>query len=175
MKKFDVLKKTAIVAIAVLTMNVAAYAQEKGDMAVGGNFVLGSGDSFSNYGIGAKFQYNVMNPLRLEASFTYFLKKDYITMWDLSVNAQWLFSLGDMINVYPLAGVGLLNYGYDLDLGLGAYGIHDSASTTDFAFNLGGGIDFKLTEKLILNAELKYKLSGEWNRLLLSVGLAYRF
>jgi outer membrane protein X len=168
-------QKVTIVAIAVLTMNVATYAQEKGDMAAGANFVLGFGDNFNNYGIGAKFQYNVMNPLRLEASFTYFLKKNYITMWDLGVNAHWLFALGDKINVYPLAGVGLLNYGYDLDLGLGAYGIDDSASATDFAFNFGGGIDFKLSEKLILNAELKYKLSGEWDRLLISAGLAYRF
>jgi outer membrane protein X len=174
MKK-SIFKKVAIVVIAVLTMNVATYAQEKGDMAAGGNFVLGSGDSFSNYGIGAKFQYNIMNPLRLEASFTYFLKKDYITMWDLGVNAHWLFALGDKINVYPLAGVGVLNSGYDFDWGLGAYGIDDNASTTDFAFNFGGGIDFKLTEKLILNAELKYKFSGKWDRLLISVGLAYKF
>jgi hypothetical protein len=36
-----------------------------------------------------------------------------MTMWDLSVNGHWLFPLGDKITVYPLAGLGILNYGYD--------------------------------------------------------------
>jgi outer membrane protein X len=105
----SIFRKVAVMAIAVFTMSVAANAQEKGDMAVGGNLVLGSGDSFTNYGIGAKFQYNVTNPLRLEGSFTYFLKKDYLTMWDLSANAHWLFPVADKITVYPLAGLGILN------------------------------------------------------------------
>lgn len=170
-----VLKKAAVLIIAVLAMNVVANAQEKGDMAIGGNLVLGSGDSFTNYGIGAKFQYNVTNPIRLEGSFTYFLKKDYVTMWDLSVNGHWLLPVADKITVYPLAGVGILNYGYDLDLGMEEYGVDDSGSKSDIAFNLGGGIDYKLTDKLLLNAELKYKISDRWNRLLVSAGVAYKF
>ncbi|GHV48630.1 hypothetical protein FACS1894181_04920 [Bacteroidia bacterium] len=163
----SIFRKVAIVTIALVTMSVAAGAQEKGDMAAGGNLVLGSGDSFTNIGIGAKFQYNVTTPIRLEGSFTYFLKKDYLTMWDLSANAHWLFPVADKITVYPLAGLGILNYG-------SSYGSY-SASTSDIAFNLGGGIDYKLTDKLILNAELKYKISDTWDRLLLSAGLAYKF
>jgi outer membrane protein X len=169
-------KRVAIAAIAVLTMCVAAGAQEKGDMAAGGSLVLGSGDSFTNIGVGAEFRYNVTNPLRLEGSFTYFLKKDYLTMWDLSVNGHWLFPVADRITVYPLAGLGILNYGYDYSVDLGGWGSYDgSGSTSDFAFNLGGGIDLKLTDKLILNAELKYKISDVWDRLLLSAGVAYKF
>jgi opacity protein-like surface antigen len=38
-----------------------------------------------------------------------------------------------------------------------------------------GGIDYKLTDNLILNAELKYKISDVWSRLNVSAGLAYRF
>jgi outer membrane protein X len=163
----SIFRKVAIVTIALVSMSVAVNAQEKGGMAAGGNLILGSGDSFTNYGIGAKFQYNVTNPLRLEGSFTYFLKKDYLTMWDLSVNAHWLFPVADKITVYPLAGLGILNYG-------SSYGGY-SASSSDIAFNLGGGIDYKLTDKLVLNAELKYKISDQWDRLLLSAGLAYKF
>jgi outer membrane protein X len=163
-----IFRKAAIAAIAVLTMSAAVQAQEKGDKAVGGNLVLGSGDHLTNVGIGPKFQYNVTNPLRLEGSFTYFLKKDYTTMWDLSVNGHWLFPIDDQITLYPLAGLGILNYGYDFDRGL-------SDSQSDIALNLGGGIVYKLTDKLILNAELKYKISDQWDRLLLSAGLAYKF
>jgi outer membrane protein X len=161
-------RKVAIVAIAALTMSVAAGAQEKGDMAAGVNLVLGSGDSFTNFGIGAKFQYSVTNPLRLEGSFTYFLKKDYLKMWDLSVNGHWLFPLSDKITVYPLAGLGILNCSLDL-------GELSGDPTSDFTFNFGGGVDFNLTDKLILNAEVKYKISDVWSRLQLSAGIAYKF
>ena len=162
----SVFKKMAIVVIAVVTINVAAHAQEKGDMAVGGNLVFGSGDSYSNVGIGAKFQYNVTNPIRLEGSFTYFLEKDYMSMWDLSVNGHYLIPVADQITVYPLAGLSMM--GWKVDYGLG------NVSNSEFGVNLGGGCDFKLTDKLILNAELKYKIGGDWNRLLLSVGVAYK-
>ncbi|MDR1226264.1 MAG: porin family protein [Prevotellaceae bacterium] len=163
----SILRKVAVMAIAIMTMSVAAGAQEKGDMAAGGNLVLGSGNSFTNYGIGVRFQYNVTNPFRLEGSFTYFLKKDNFTMWDLSANAHWLFPVTDKITVYPLAGLGILNSGAN-------YGFY-SASKSDIAFNLGGGIDYRLTDSLILNAELKYKISDWWDRLMLSAGLAYKF
>ena len=172
------LKRMAIVVIAVLTMSVAVNAQEKGDMAVGGSLVLGSGDSYSNVGIGAKFQYNVMTPLRLEGAFTYFLKKDNVSMWDLSVNAHWLFPVTPQITVYPLAGLGILGSKVSvpsIDLGpIGSFG-GGSASESEVGFNLGGGIDFNLTDKLFLNAELKYKIGNTWDRLLLSAGVGYRF
>jgi outer membrane protein X len=163
------LRSMAIAAIAVLTVSMPAVAQEKGDMAAGAGLTLGMGDRFTNYGLGAKFQYSVLDALRLEGAFTYFLKKDYTTMWDLSVNGHWLFPVGDKMTVYPLAGLGILNYG--IDLGLGGLG----ASTSDFAFNLGGGLDLKLTDQLIFNVEAKYKISDYWDRMLLSAGLAYRF
>ena len=160
-------KKVAIVAIAAVTMSVAAVAQQKGDMAVGGNLVLGSGDSYSNIGIGPKFQYNVTDPIRLEGSFTYFLKKDYVSMWDLSVNGHYLFPVTDVITLYPLAGLGIL--------GTKLHGIGGSWSDSDVCINLGGGIDIKLTDQLSLNGELKYKIVNNWNRLLLSAGIAYKF
>jgi outer membrane protein X len=181
----SIFKKVAVVIIAVMTMSVAAYAQEKGDMAVGGNLVLGSGDSFTNFGIGAKFQYNVTTPIRLEGSFTYFLPKKQgisglaessVSMWDLSVNAHYLFSVADKIKVYPLAGLGILGTSASASVDLGEYGSYGgSASESEFGFNIGGGIDYNLTDKLILNAELKYKLGSTWDRLLVSAGLAYKF
>lgn len=162
-----IFRKVAVIAIALVTMSIAVNAQEKGDMAAGGNLVLGSGNSFTNIGIGAKFQYNVTNPLRLEGSFTYFLTKNNHTMWDLNANAHWLFPVADKVMVYPLAGLGILHHGVSI-LGY-------SVSSSDIALNLGGGIDYKLTDKLVLNAELKYKISDLWDRLLLSAGLAYKF
>jgi outer membrane protein X len=174
MKTVNVFKRVVLLALVATMSMTTVLAQEKGDKAVGGNLVLGSGDSYSNYGIGAKFQYNVTTPIRLEGSFTYFLKKDLISMWDLSVNAHYLFPIADKLTVYPLAGLGILgttvsvpDYGYGIGGG--------SASDSELGFNLGGGLDYQLTETLTGNVELKYKIHDNWDRLLLSVGIAYKF
>jgi len=161
--------KVAIVAIASVAMSLAANAQSKGDMAAGGNLVLGTGDSYTNIGIGGKFQYNVTDPIRLEGSLTFFLKKDYVSFWDISANGHYLFPVADAITVYPLAGLGI--FGSKVDLG--EWG--GSVTHSDVCINLGGGMDFKLTDQLFLNAELKYKIVNNWNRLMLSAGIAYKF
>jgi len=168
------LKSVAIAIIAMVTMSMSTFAQAKGDMAVGGNVVVGLDDSYTNFGLGPKFQYNVTDPIRLEASFTYFLKKDNVSMWDLSVNAHYLFPIADQIKVYPLAGLGVLGAKAD-KYDIPGYGSVGGGSNTEFGFNLGGGIDFNLTDKLFLNAELKYKIGDNWDRFLISAGFGYRF
>lgn len=167
MKKFLFLIVAAIVCMTATT----AQAQEKGDMAAGVHFAYGTGDGFSNMGIGAKFQWNVIDKLRLEPSFTYFLKKDYISMWDISINAHYQFVLSDVVTLYPAAGLSVMGVKASYDWGYGSA----SASDSEFGFNIGAGADFNLSEKLALNVELKYKVGGTWNRFIPSVGLAYKF
>jgi len=60
-------------------------------------------------GLGAKFQYNLTAPIRLEGSFTYFLEKNYTSMWDLNANVHYLFPVSNEVTVYPLAGLGIHN------------------------------------------------------------------
>jgi outer membrane protein X len=155
-------------------MSVAADAQEKGDIAAGVNVVLGSGDSFTNFGIGAKLQYSITKPLRVEGAFNYFLKKDFTNMWDAGFNLHYLFFVSEKLVVYPLVGAGILGSKIELDFSeLG--GDNMSASASEFGGNIGGGVDFKLTEKLFLNVEAKYRISEAWSRLLASAGVAFKF
>ena len=100
------MRRILLLMVAVLCITVAS-AQEKGETAVGAQVVYGSGDGLSNIGIGAKFQWNVINRLRLEPSFTYFLKKDNINMWNAGVNVHYLFPVADAITLYPVAGAGI--------------------------------------------------------------------
>ena len=177
------LRKIAIVAIAVVTISVSVTAQQKGDMAAGGNLVVGFGDKVTNIGIGGKFQYNVIDPLRLEGSITLFLPKTETetflgekykykwSMWDISVNAHYLFPVASQVTVYPLAGLGILGVTGKFTEGGRSY----SNSESYFAFNLGGGVDFKLTDQIFLNSELKYKLCKDWDRFNFSVGVAFKF
>ena len=148
---------------AMLTIVVSVNAQQKGDMAVGIDLVGGTSDFYSNYGVGAKFQYSITDHIRLEPSFIYFLKKNDIYMWDLSANVHYLFPVNDKIVLYPLAGIGML--------GLGG----NRFSGSEVAFNMGGGAQYLINEKLSANFEIKYVIRNDWNRTLVSAGVAYKF
>ncbi|MDR1859336.1 MAG: porin family protein [Bacteroidales bacterium] len=171
MTKFNFLKKAAILAIAIMA-TVSVSAQEKGAMSVGGNLAFGfykadvsGADSEAQLGLGPKFRYSILDQLRAEGSFMYFLPKDHWSMIDVSVNAHWLFPFGEKMYLYPLAGFSYLSHKYSYS--------GTSLSGTDSGFNIGGGVDYKLSEKLTLNAELKYSGYGDWSRYNLVIGLTY--
>jgi outer membrane protein X len=178
MRSCKVLKKVLIAGIAILTMNVTANAQEKGDMAVGGNLEMGMGDRLTNIGLGAKFQYNVIKPIRIEGSATYFFPKKRnvsdFSMWDFSANGHYLFPINGKLTLYPLVGLGVLVTRNSAKVN-GRWERGNKAVNSEFGFNFGGGLDFKLTDRLSLNAELKHKIGDMWSRTLISVGVTYGF
>ena len=87
MKKF-------ILSIFVALSALGASAQQQGDMAIGVDLgvapFLESGMSVTNFGIGAKYQYNVTDPIRLEADLEYWLKNKQLSVFDVTANIQYL-------------------------------------------------------------------------------------
>jgi len=160
-------KKVAIIAIAV-AISVAAQAQTKGDKAVGGNALMGVGNGYTNIGIGAKFLYNITDPIRLGGEFDFFLKKHYSSWWDFSVYGHYLFSVADGINVFPAVGLGIVGTQVDI-LGFSSY------SGNWLAVSLGGGADYALSDNLFLTGELRFKIFEHSNRANIAVGIAYKF
>jgi opacity protein-like surface antigen len=155
-----------VMALATLVANPAA-AQSKGDMAAGAKVAFGTGTGYGNLGIGAKFQYNVTDPIRLEGSFTYFLPKNNVNMWDFSANAHWLFPVSEGVNLYPLAGLGMWGVKY-------SYMGYGGSAGSEIALNIGGGADFFMSESMFLNAEAKYMVTGG-GLLVLSAGVGFMF
>ena len=106
----------------------SAYAQEAGDIAVGAGIVFTPGwvedptEVSNNGGFGAKIQYNVTTPIRVEGTFTFFPNSDALGMWDLNINAHYLIPVKKKFNVYPVAGFGLMKYKSE-----GAYVFLDNA------------------------------------------------
>ena len=176
MKK--VVKMFAISMMVAMMSVVAVNAQSQGDMAVGGDLSIGMGDDYTNIGIGAKFRYNITDPIRLEGAFTYFVKKDHLSMWDFSAYGHYLFNVADGFTVYPLAGLGFFGSKVNVPKievpGVGTIG-GGSASNTDFVFTFGGGLDYALTSNLSLNAEMKYKVVDYMDRFVISAGITYKF
>jgi len=176
--------KMAIVAIA-LTMSMAVNAQETGDKAAGAFLRVGlyDGEIAPNIGIGAKFQYNVTDPIRLDGSFTFFFPKkwDFLgasisaTMWNLDFNGHYLFPVSDQFNVYPLAGLAFVGIGAKSKGTIMGEKINSSASKTYVGVNLGGGVDFKLSDDLYLNGELKLQVMDGGSDLFISAGIVKKF
>lgn len=171
------MKKLFIFIFAVMCSFAAANAQQKGSMAVGINLGMGlsydeityDGGSFNNYAIGAKFQYSLTDKIRLEPALNYYLEKDNVSMWDAMVNAHYLFPmLESKVNVYPLAGVGM--YGVKVDLGA-----HGSSSDSELAINVGGGAEYKLTDKISVGAEVKYVIVSDFGHIGINLGATYAF
>jgi len=153
-------------------------------------FIGGSNETF--FGLGAKFQYGLTDPIRLEGSFLWFFPKTKTipgmpaippffpgtpaidishNLWDFNVNAHYLFPIsGTQLTVYPLAGLGFTGF-------RGKVG-SESNTETRFGFNLGGGLDFPITETITLNFEARYKLVADSdfkNLYFIGLGAAFRF
>ncbi|KAA6332890.1 hypothetical protein EZS27_018646 [termite gut metagenome] len=169
-------------------MSVSVFAQ-KGETTVGLN--LGYGTKIKSFGIGAKVGYGITDQIRLSPSFNYFLEKDGLSQWEINADLHYLFPLSDKVTVYPLAGVTYTNWKWDStkawtedvarlflkvamdddDIDLYA----DTYSKGKIGVNLGGGIGFKLTDKLSVGAELKYSSVSDLDQGIFAVNIAYKF
>jgi outer membrane protein X len=181
-------------------IGMCVFAQ-KGDFAVGVNVgyapVVESGANLSNIGIGAKAQYNVTNPLRLEVGANYWLKSKEINMFDLAVNAHYLIPITEKIKVYPLVGIGYFHIGGgaseastyedsraswfddidndDDDDDISDYDGKSSSSNSKILCNIGVGAEYALTPNLSVGVEVKYQYVKDCSRLPISIGLTYKF
>lgn len=188
MKKF-------IVSFCLCAFGLVSYAQSKGEMGVGINLgvapSLEKGAKVTNFGIGAKFQYNVTNPIRLEADVDYWFKDKGFDVFDVSANVHYLFKIGDKLNIYPLVGIGYARVGwglsladdYDNDWSFTPYARDDfdfdeddfSTSLNRFLFNVGVGVEYHITSKISAGLEIKYQYIKDFNRLPITIGATYHF
>ena len=155
--------KKILFTFVMLLVGMTSFAQQ-GSTWVGANVNYGMHSDYKNFGVGAKVQYEFIDNWRAEASFNYFFKKDYCTMWDFNLNVHYLIPVGSL-NIYPLAGFTLLGNKVEV-LGV-------SHSDSDFGFNAGAGIEFPITDGIKLNFEGKYQYVKDWDRPVLSVGVAF--
>lgn len=155
--------KKYLALVIVVLIGVATASAQKGKMAVGGNLLYGT--EINSVGLGAKFQYGILDHLRGEASFNYYFQNKGFRMWDLNANAHYLFDITEKFRAYPLAGLTVVNKSYaDVD-----------DSITRFGLNLGGGCDYNINENWRVNAEFKYSIVSTIDQAVFSLGAVYKF
>lgn len=189
--------------LAVLALGGLTASAQKGEHSVGAHLEYGT--EVSNVGFGAKYRYNVLEALRLEGAFDYFLKKDGVSAWDINITAHYLFPVGKGFKVYPLAGItysrwkaGSITDDIGVDWG-GAwdsdndpgypFAAHPKSSGWDipddidvdmpsverFGVNLGAGVDYDINEHWGLNFEAKYQLISDFGQAVFALGAVYKF
>ncbi len=185
-----------LLGLSVVMGAFSASAQEKGDVAVGVNLgfapCLQKGASLTNFDLGAKVQYNLTDPLRLEAAFDYGFKAKGVDVLTVGINAHYLFGLSEKLHVYPLVGVGYGHLGGGVSLGYDGPGMDyylsrsesfdypedmdmGGGSASKFYFNVGVGGEYAISSHLAVNLEIKYQYMKDFSRLPISLGVAYRF
>jgi len=133
--------------------------------ALGGNLVIGTGDSYTHLGIGAKFLFGANN-FRTGVEFDFFPKQEEVSWWDFSLYTYYLIPVSDQVALFPLVGLGFA--GATAHLG------QSKVSDNSFAFSLVGGLDIALSPKLTLSGELRFKLLSGGYRTNIAIGLAHK-
>ena len=145
----------------------SAFAQQ-GIQAAGVHLTYGT--EIESFGIGVKYQYNIANNIRLEPSMNYFFEKNGVDQFDLNANVHYLFPMENGIRVYPLAGLTFARWDFGVRDG-GPF----TGGITRLGVNLGGGAEMDITDKLMLNFELKYQFVSDLDQTMFNVGIAYMF
>ena len=141
---------------------------QKGIQAAGVH--LSYGTEIESIGIGVKYQYNITDNIRLEPSMNYFFENNGIDQFDINANAHYLFPMASNVRVYPLAGLTFARWSFPQLIG-GKF----SNDATRLGINIGGGAEMDITDKLMLNFELKYQFVSDLNQAMFNVGIAYMF
>ena len=154
-------------------VSVGAFAQ-KGEQNIGAHVLYGT--DMKNIGIGAKYQRNVTDAIRLEVVGDYYLKTDGFTMFDVNVNGHYLFPLSDKVIAYPLVGVNYTSWKQEFEWDeedIYYLDVLSESKASSIGLNIGGGIQYKLTDKIRIGAELKYQTISGFNTAVIGAGITY--
>ena len=151
--------------------------------------VMGMGGMLANFGICGKLRFNLTNAFRIETAFVYYLPRDiplfFIdtrwNVWEAGINMHIATSRSDIFSLYSLVGLNIMGLEITTTTNLFGYSASISShSETIFGFNLGGGFDLRLSNRVFLNVESRYLIltvnnEGWGGRFMISAGLVYRF
>jgi outer membrane immunogenic protein len=147
------MKKGVLLTLVSLTFCAASYAQVR----IGG--FLGYGSEIEQLAIGANAEFFLNEKMAIAPSIAFYLPQEdgpvKTNLWELNGNFHYYFVSEDMISVYGLGGLNFTTVHVKFD----GFGADFDDSQTEIGLNLGGGINFKVTDKIIPFGELKYAIS----------------
>ena len=174
--------------VAALSLTTNLYAQSEDT-----KFLLGTGVNYatdiSSIGLSVDGTYLINEDWEAAAGFTYFFEKNLVNWSMLDFDGHYVFHNNNGLVAYGLAGLNVTFYKIDFgdtyrDMGdYGEYGdlwgdllddVSDASKGSDIGLNLGAGIRYGLSDKLLFTGEAKYTVSSG-GFLTLTAGVAYCF
>jgi outer membrane protein W len=163
-------KILGLIVVISFTLVSISNAQEKGQIRAGAGLALGTQAAISDagdekLGVGLTFggDYFVTDIISISPAYTFFFKSSFsaqgveasLSTAALDFDGKYFF-IKNGVNVYGLFGlsIGFATAKTTVDFGGGPTTI--SASDNKFGVNIGGGVDYYLSDKLFLNGQLKY-------------------
>lgn len=151
-----------IVCLLMLGVGVGYAQVHQGETAVGAKVVYGS--EIESLGLGAHFQYGILDQLRGEVGFNYFFEHNHLSWWDVNLNAHYLVALkNDQFYIYPLAG---LNYTMTKLAG---------DEENHVGLNLGAGLEYEFNEHWGANVEYRHTIIRKVDQGVIGFGVNYKF
>ena len=148
------------------------YVDRENSWALGLNFNAGLGDH-ANAGLGLKLQYHATDAFRVEFGTEYFMESDHATEWDLYMNFHYLIRVYQQMYVYPILGVGFDHWHSSVTNPVTLSKITNNDGRINA--NIGVGYQYDLTDRFAATFEAKYRIIKDYNRMGVSLGIAYRF
>lgn len=166
-------KILTLICALVLGMGVSQAQVHEAQTAVGANLVYGT--EIKSPGVGARFQYGVLDQLRTEVGFNYFFEHKHNSCWDVNINAHYLLNVWNQkVYIYPLVGI---NYT------MMKYGRHTEEDGTvvpsdednHIGFNVGLGAEYELTDHIGVNLEYRHTIIRSVDQGVIGAGINYKF
>ena len=136
---------------------------------------VGYQTEFQRFGFQAQGRYAICPYLRIAPDVSFYFPKDQITGLDINLNFHYVLPL-KRVTLYPLAGLSFQTNFYANSYLVENEGAMDIMNDTGshFAFNLGGGITYPLSDRCYLNAESKFMIGTKHN-FTFGIGYGYLF
>ena len=158
-------KILAIICTMMLGMGFAQAQVHQGETAAGVNLIYGS--EIESLGLGARFQYGILDQLRAEVGFNGFFEHNHTSWWDVNVNAHYLLGLwNEQLYFYPLVG---LNYT------MTKVKIDHSDEENHIGMNVGAGVEYELNEHFGVNLEYRHTIVRKVDQGVIGLGINSKF
>lgn len=150
-----ILLLTLLSCVGLCTQILSVFAQQ-GEKSVGINVGYGTASSFESFRLGAEFNWNATDHIRLSPSFDCYFASS--TSYVVSADVHYLFPIKNTWQVYPLLGVTYTHF-----------------MTNEFWGNIGAGVEYPISSSFYVSAEGKYQLTKDFQQFALAAGVAYKF
>ena len=168
------MKKALIILLLSFSAFTAnAFVWDVMEWTVGAQAVYGT--EANTPGVGLHFKTHYLEDWQTTLSGNYYFKKNGVSCYDVNLECNYIFNVGEKIQLYPLAGGRVAIWRVD-DANAGGWHFDsDDKTHYEIGFNAGGGIDYLIGERWLVNAEVKYQYIKNADQVQFAVGVGYRF